>query len=963
MPISRNYSNNFGWFIGSDRVHGRIPSSILGIIVFNVVMLLLSCSGNAAPETRSTGEETTWAGRAAVKVVSEIRKEHPRIFLNSRRIPELRMQALSSKASIFELMKNKTGGPQAALFYALGEDNTLKLSKSRAEYGRIAASALMQGIQEKRVTPDELAILYDWAYGALNAQEKLAFVDYCKTRLGKKITVHNGKSHGYRTSPRPEGIIAALAFYGDGVDDAYAEQLLLQGIRDTLLDNLAMEQVAGADGGFADGAAYFFQLGGTFRPFLALSIATDSDFFFQHEVITRLPAHLLQAMLPFPVTRAGSKKKSNYFATFHDNWTMTTADFGNSGMEFASKFSITAAEFRRRGNDNKAGLYTWCANRFFGGIPYQGGNPLAFVLMDFSIKPKSPKELGLPLAEALGWNEEKEAIDSDRFGKKAGIGWVAMRSAWDDPDATYALFKAEPFYYHGHMHHDSLAFLIAKGEELALARAGNYMNWYEGGPVRDENPGWPQTGNFFTRTISTNNLLVFDPTETFEGWANDGGQRLTPYWDFKWDRSYNGTANGNYRDIGGLIRFERSDRYVYSAADATRAYNSTYVTTGKNKAKVALVQREFVYLRSPDGDDDYFVVFDRVDAIKPDFKKLWLLQLRARPEFDGTAKVTVGTEAGGIHLSEDTSKVTVRQDRSQLQSTTLLPKKENRVVRRLGGSMTTTLKKPLKSIDNGPIDIEVTSTAGMPEHPTVIITNQQPDPDREVFDRFSVLPKASHASGHSFSDRVAYFCNGKTKPGQSPAKLLDCVRATKSAPGADIPAGARVIQEFRHMGIEGIDKNTDSERINYPWGYGLGFSYGDGNQYGLWRVEVSPKKPAKFDNFLHVLHPSLKGGAGRDAVLIESRGDTLYGARIGDRVVLFAKGADFLTKGSYSLAGSGKIWQLLCNLKPGKDYQVRQDGKIVLAAKSSAQGTLQFETSLPGKLSVFEFIHLASKGE
>jgi len=948
--------------VGATRTHGRITRSVLGIVVFNLFMLILSCSGNAAPDTDRSDDDMAWARNAAVKVVGAIRKEHPRIYLTTRRVPELRRQALSSKVSIFESMKKRTGGPQAALFYALGEDSSLKLPKSRAEYGRMAAAALMQGIQGNRATPDDLAILYDWAHGALTSQEKRAFVDYCKVRLGDKIKVHNGKAHGYRTSPRPEGIVAALAFYGDGIDDGYAEKLLVQGIRDTMLDNLAMEQVAGSDGGFADGTAYFFQLGGTFKPFLALSTATDSDFFFQHEVVARLPNHLMEALLPFAITRAGTKSKSNYFATFHDNWTMLTAELGNSGKEFASNFAITAAEFRRHGDDGKAGLYTWFVDHVFGGIPYQGENPLAFVLMDWTIKPKSPKEIGLPLAEALGWDENTGEIDHDRFGKKAGIGWVAMRSAWDDPDATYALFKAEPFYYHGHMHHDSLAFMIAKGEELALARAGNYMNWYEGGPIRSENPGWPQTGNFFTRTVSTNNLLVFDPSETFDGWANDGGQRLAPYWDIKWGRGYKGTANGNYRDIGGLVRFERGDRYVYTAADATRAYNSTEAITGKNKAKVSLVQREFVYLRSLGGDDDYFVVFDRVEATKPDFKKLWLLQLRARPEFDGTVKTTVGSETGGIHLSENTTQVTVRQERSQLRSTTLLPKKENRVVRRLGGSMTTTLKKPLRSADNGPVDIEVASTSGMPEHPTVIITNQPPDPNREVFDRYSIWPQAAHASGKAFSDRVAYFCDGKTKPGQIPAKLLDCVRAIKSSPGFDIPAGARVIQEFRHMGVEGIDRGNDAERIDYPWGYGFGYSYGDGNQYGLWRVEVSPKKAAKSDNFLHVLHPSLKGGAGRDAVLIESRDDMLYGAHIGDRAVLFAKGADFLTKGSYSLNGTGKVWQLVCNLKPGREYQVRQDGKMVVTATASAQGTLTFEASLAGRPSLFEFSVVAGKG-
>ena len=935
----------------------RSHPSLLIMLLFTVslAVVLLSCRETSSSELEKNSG--SWAEGAAKKVVSSIRREHPRIYLTPERIPVLKAQATKVKAGQWRLMHQRLGGRQAALFYAMDIGPELGATKSRIDYGRMAARELMDAISgaNAKTSPDDLAILYDWAHSALKPEEKRAFVDFCKKRIGDKIKIHNGKTHGYRATPRPEGIVAVLSFYGDGIDDAYAEKILVKATGETLQDSLAMEQVAGRDGGFADGTYYIFQLGGTFNPFLALSTATKSSFFLDQEVFARLPNQLIQSLLPFSIERAKSGKRSRYFATFHDNWTSTTADYGSIGHGIVTNMAITAAEFRRKGDEKNASLYMWFVKEAFGGIPYQNNDPVSFVLLDETIVPKGPKELGLPLAEALGWDEQNGEIDRDRFGKKAGIGWVAMRSAWDDPDATYALFKAEPFYYHGHMHHDSLAFMIAKGEELALARSGNYMCWYEGGALRDKNPGWPQTENFFKRTISTSNLLIYDPKEDFGEWANDGGQRLTPYWDDKWGRGYNGTSNGNYRDIGGLIRFERNDHFVYSAADATRAYYSTAVTTGKNKAKVGLVQREFVYLRSPGGEDDYFVVFDRIEATRPDFKKLWLLQLRARPEFDGTSKVTVGTDAGGIHISENTTKVTVRQERSELRSTTLLPKKENRVVRRLGGSLTTILKKPLKSTDNGPLDIEVASTDGLPNHPTVIITNQPPDPDREVFDRYSVWPQAAHASGKTFGDRVAYFCDGKTKPGQSPAKLTGCVRATKSSPGFDIPAGARVIQEFRHMGVEGIDKNTDSERINYPWGYGFGFSYGDGNQYGLWRVEVSPKKAAKADNFLHVIHPSLKGKSGREAALIESSDETLYGARIGDRAVLFARGADLLVKGNYTLAGTGKVWQLVCNLKPGVNYQVRQDGSMIANAKASTQGTLTFEAQLSGRPAQFEF--------
>jgi hypothetical protein len=269
--------------------------------------------------------------------------------------------------------------------------------------------------------------------------------------------------------------------------------------------------------------------------------------------------------------------------------------------------------------------------------------------------------------------------------------------------------------------------------------------------------------------------------------------------------------------------------------------------------------------------------------------------------------------------------------------------------------VTTYLKQPLKANDDGPLDIEVESTEGLPDHPVVIITAQAPNSNREVFDRFSVWPQAVHATSKPMGERICYFCEGKTPPNKKPAKLLKCVRATRSAPGFAMPTDARVIQEFRHMGIEGADKGKDSERINYPWGYGLGYNYGDGNQYGLWRLEVSPKKASKYDNFLHVLHPSLKRDGMVNARLIESESGNISGAQIGTKAVIFSRSPEPLMKGSYAISHSGPIWQLLCNLKPERRYQINQDGKLLLVATASKQGIIQFESTGVNKNSLFEF--------
>jgi hypothetical protein len=169
--------------------------------IFNLVFPALFIFSSSYAESPSSGAviaSQKWADQVALDVVSKIRKGHPRIFLTPERISKLRAQALSGKKPYFNLLKERMRGPQAALFYALDENKSLGLPKSRQEYGRIAADSLMQTIRENNpsTSPDDLAVLYDWAFGALTDEEKKVFVNFCKLRLGKELRIHDGKSHG-----------------------------------------------------------------------------------------------------------------------------------------------------------------------------------------------------------------------------------------------------------------------------------------------------------------------------------------------------------------------------------------------------------------------------------------------------------------------------------------------------------------------------------------------------------------------------------------------------------------------------------------------------------------------------------------------------------------------------------------------------------------------------------------------
>ena len=204
------------------------------------------------------------------------------------------------------------------------------------------------------------------------------------------------------------------------------------------------------------------------------------------------------------------------------------------------------------------------------------------------VKAVSPKQAGWPLAYHF-----------------RGAGHVYMRSAWEDPDATWAFFGAGPSYA-GHCRDDEGHFLITKRGQLVNRSGGQGHNdncYYTGG------------------SLVFNIVTVYHPNEKMirtQYNENDGGVVRHVYeHPFPWDR-------------GHITAYWHDERVAtYAAADLTRAYWN---------AKVFEVTRQFLYLR---GEPECFVIFDRVEATRPDLPKHWMLHLPSEPEVSGAATVRV----------------------------------------------------------------------------------------------------------------------------------------------------------------------------------------------------------------------------------------------------------------------------------------------------------------------------------
>ncbi len=181
----------------------------------------------------------------------------------------------------------------------------------------------------------------------------------------------------------------------------------------------------------------------------------------------------------------------------------------------------------------------------------------------------------------------------------AGAGHVYMRSAWNDPNATWAFFGCGP-QFAGHSRDDEGHFLICKRGALVSRQGGqghNDSDYYAGG------------------SLIFNTVTIFDPNEKFrrdKGNENDGGLLRHVY------------EGGDLpRQRGRIVAFEHNADYTYAAADITQGYSN---------AKAREVTRQFLYLR---GEREFFIVFDRVEATRPGFARHFFLHVPDEPQREG----------------------------------------------------------------------------------------------------------------------------------------------------------------------------------------------------------------------------------------------------------------------------------------------------------------------------------------
>ncbi len=204
------------------------------------------------------------------------------------------------------------------------------------------------------------------------------------------------------------------------------------------------------------------------------------------------------------------------------------------------------------------------------------------------------------------------------------IGEMVARTGWtlgaESRDTVIAM-RIGQYFFGNHQRKDFGTFQIYYRGALAIS-SGLYRGY--------ETEHWT---HYYHETLAHNGLLIVDPEEPG---VSDGGQRLPEGRNNPMELQ---TILSRYK-MGEVTAHEFGpDRlrpeYSYLAGDITQAYT----------AKVSKVTRSMVALDTANGRyPASLVVFDRVHSTKPEFKKKWLLHSIQEPEVTDRSVTVVRDE-------------------------------------------------------------------------------------------------------------------------------------------------------------------------------------------------------------------------------------------------------------------------------------------------------------------------------
>jgi len=519
---------------------------------------------------------------------------HPRIYFRAADVPGLRAKCAGAMASDFNVMRGWADdhiddSPAVDLDSILPMYAFLWQMTGDSRYAERGKEIVQYVIDSGDIQSDTFArggaIFFDWCYDYLTSSERQSFGAALATSAQYHIDTNNWDlMDNYHSKPRWLRRLSypGLALYEAGVNDALAVTLCDMAREHTFGDSYALcaiDEVA-SDGSYFEGDYTHTVLAEKFREHCeAWASATDENPFDESGNFRNMAKYYLYEIFGRTGTGVDGTLRGSRQGDSHHH-SAPAAAIRIAMYNLASRYQDPLAQWL--GDEIDAiGL----------GYVLRWDRWKLIVWKDLDLVPHSPTEL--PDA----WHFED-------------IGTVYMRSGWDYSSASddvYAVFRCEG-YPAGHTHAHQNHFLIARGDDLLAVDSGTY-----------DTSESSHHHNYFERTIAHNTITVYQPGETtFGSYSNDGGQVPPSNFAHGYHCGYVSQPE-NFR--GDVVAYTYADSFVRAKGDATAAYSPS---------KVSLFVREFVWVKP-----DIFVVFDRVAATSPSYRKAWPLHSIGEPTLVG----------------------------------------------------------------------------------------------------------------------------------------------------------------------------------------------------------------------------------------------------------------------------------------------------------------------------------------
>jgi heparin/heparan-sulfate lyase len=538
---------------------------------------------------------------------AKIRADHPRLFLNADTWPGVKARALAEEKEWYERTKRRVDAvfakPRPDTARDLGPDTAraafVFLVSGDAKYLDHARAGMAESLDmyEQKLADRKpvnwystsrvhFVLAWDWLYNDLGEEERTALMTrFVKTLDGVlkiRPRIHRENYSGYNTGfygVRNTCWFVGCTVHGTGIEPALVDEWLVWGQRENekLLEH--RRKACGDDGGGASPTlgyifgAYPWSEQNYLYTWLS---ATGENMAPDWPHAAWLANYVYWNWIPakeFP-------REFGYGDTPHtDNrlptWQLYT-HMANIRHLYGEK-APAAAALAKLVQDSLPERHQRHSDTWF---------IYPFLLTKANVAPAASLPPRTPFARDM-----------------ANMGQVFLRSG-TGPDDTYCLFSCGGVL-NQHRHFDALNFVVYHRGYLALDSGTRYKEFDNG----------EHLANYYAQTVAHNCVVIHQPDEP-----------VARYWGGEVTQIH----GGQHKQLGSVLQgFETNDRFSYVAGDATACYQHSGKTQdGKNALpqKATLVTRQIVFLMP-----NRFVVFDRVAATSPDYRKDWLLHTANEP--------------------------------------------------------------------------------------------------------------------------------------------------------------------------------------------------------------------------------------------------------------------------------------------------------------------------------------------